>query len=243
MAEIILNPGERLEHLGGGIHAVVSKAHAFGTDAMLLAHFSQPKKGWRLCDLGTGSGIIPLLWCKDGEGYRIDACEIQPGAADMARRAVALNSLDISIYNIDMREIGTDFNHQYDLVACNPPYSRAGASLLNPDTAFATARHEIACTLEDVIVTAARLLKFGGRLCMCHKPERLADIVTLMRAHGVEPKRMRFAQKRAGAKPWLLLIEGRRGGRPELRVEPTLIAEEGGELTEEMRLIYGNYRI
>jgi tRNA1Val (adenine37-N6)-methyltransferase len=220
----------------------VSKAHTFGADAVLLSHFSAPVNGMRLCDLGTGCGIIPLLWCRNAGPFVIDAFELQEPAADMARRAADLNGLGINIYNADLRHIDTSFNNRYDLVTCNPPYMRAGAANVSRDAAAALARHEVGSTLADVVAAAARLLKPKGRFCLCHRPERLTDVFALMRASDLEPKRMRLVQQNKAARPWLVLIEGRSGGRPGIEVEPALLAEENGEVSAEMRLIYGDYQ-
>jgi tRNA1Val (adenine37-N6)-methyltransferase len=238
----VLNFGERQINLGGGIRAIVSKEHTFGADAVLLAHFSRPKAGQRLCDLGTGCGIIPLLWCAKGGPFAIDAFEIQEQAADIAKRAAEINNLDIHVFNADLRHIDTLFNNSYDLITCNPPYNRLNAAHLSLGAAAAAARHEVACTIEDVVATAAMLLKHGGRLCLCHRPERLTDIVGLMRSSGIEPKRLQFAQHNRAAKPWLMLIEGRQGARPGIETQHVLLAaEDDGSVSAEMKAIYGDY--
>ena len=241
----MLKTGERLEHLGNGVCAIVSGEHTFGEDAVLLADFSRPRAGRRLCDLGTGCGIIPLLWCVKGGPYRrLDAFELQPDAADLARRAAEQNGLAIRVFNADLRNIDSSFSDGYDLVACNPPYYKACAGPVSAGGAAAAARHEAFCTLGDVAEAAARLLVTGGRLCLCHRPERAAEILALLHSHGIEPKRLRFVQHSRAKKPWLMLVEGMFGARPGLEVLPVLLATgEDGAVSPEMRAIYGDYGI
>lgn len=232
---------ERLENLGGGLRAVTTERCGFGADAVLLADFSAVRGERRLCDLGTGCGIIPLLWCRARRGLEIDAFEIQPEAAKLAQKAAEINGLSINVYNTDMRLIERSYNGRYDLVASNPPYFRAGAAKLSQDGGAAVARHETECTLEDVTRTASRLLRERGRFCLCQRPDRLADVFVLMRASGVEPKRLRLVQQNVSTRPWLALIEGRKGGGYGLETLPVLLAEENGAETDEMRRIYGDY--
>lgn len=240
----MLREGERLEELGRGLQAVVSDAHTFGADALLLADFSRAavrRPDAPLCDLGTGCGIIPLLWRRAGLFNPVEAFELRPEAADMARRAAALNGLsDMAVHTQDLRAIGPEFAGRFALVTCNPPYTPAGTGRPSRSPAARAARQETGCTLSDVIAAAARLLHGGGSLCLCLPPARLADLMGEMRRGGVEPKRMRLVQLDAGHAPWLTLVEGRRGGRPGLRMEPTLCMRDGqGNETAAMRQIYG----
>lgn len=230
---------EFLEPLGGGIYAITSKAHAFGTDAVLLADFAAPRSAKKLCDLCAGCGIVSLLWSRDGV-RNIDAVEIQNDAAELARRAARRNMFSsLNVVNTDLRTLDSSFNSTYDLVACNPPYKKAGSGGVSYDDAERAARHETFCTLEDVVAVGSRILKGGGRLCICHKPERLADLLTLMRTRGVEPKRLRLVQQRVSTKPWLVLAEGKKGAHPGLVIEPTLFVEnENGGYSQEMNRIY-----
>lgn len=234
---------ERLEDLGQGLRAIVSPTHTFGTDALLLADFARAavcRSDAPLCDLGTGCGIIPLLWRRAGLMNPVEAFEIRPEAADMARRAVACNGLsDITVHMQDLRAIGPEFAGRFALVTCNPPYTPAAAGRLSRSSAARVARQEIACTLSDVVAAAARLLHGGGSLCLCLPPARLGDLVWEMRRGGVEPKRMRLVQLDAGRAPWLVLAEGRRGGRPGLRMEPALLMRDGrGCETAAIRQLY-----
>jgi Predicted O-methyltransferase len=139
----------------------------------------------------------------------------------------------------DLRALHGSYTGAYDLAACNPPYKKAGTGAVSREDAARLARHESLCTLGEVVACGARLLKNGGRLCLCHRPERLAELVVLMQQFGIEPKRLRFVQQRADTRPWLILIEGKKGGRPGLCAEPVLIVEdENGGYSREMREIY-----
>ncbi len=234
------------ENLGAGITAVISDAHGFGTDAILLAHFAAPKKNDKACDLGTGCGIIPLLWCREARAAKITAVEIQTGACEQVRKAIEINRLSgrLEIVNADLRELkGVLPAGAFDLVTMNPPYKAQGAGRASKDEAGLIARHEVMCTLEEAAAAAAGLLKFGGRFCLCHRPERLCDVFTAMRAAGVEPKRLRMVAQTNGKAPWLILAEGRKGGKPGLVIEPQLAVEnESGGYSEEMKSIYGDYQ-
>ena len=243
----MLKDGERLEPLGGGVRVIVSNEHRFTTDTVLLAHFSALKKNETAVELGSGCGAIPLLWNKTGAPKHIDAVELQSDAADMLTRSVALNGFEetISVFQKDLRCLkGTLPFGVYDLEACNPPYKMLGSGLQNPREAHRLARHECACTLEDTALAAARLLRFGGRFCMCQRPERLCDIMNTLRKANLEPKRLRMVQQRAGKAPKLVLIEARRGARPGgLVVEPALMIEDNtGGFSQEMLAVYGDYK-
>ena len=130
----------------------------------------------------------------------------------------------------------------HSLVTCNPPYKATGAGIKNPDNVLSVARHEVACNLEDIIAVSAKLLKTTGRLCMCHRPERLAELMSLLRQYKIEPKRLRLVCQRKGEEPWLVLVEGRRCGNTGLRIEPNLYIEENGILSDEMVKVYGPYK-
>ena len=244
----MLNEGEKLEPLGKGVRVIVSKNHRFGTDTVLLAHFARAEKSRKACELGTGCGAIPLIWSREKDGpSEITAIDIQQEACDQLQRSVRINGLGetITVICADLRELkGKAEFGSYDLVVCNPPYKAAGTGLLNPETSHRIARHELSCTMDDIAKTAAGLLNYSGRLCMCQRPERLCDLMEAMRRHDIEPKRLRFVQQRLSKAPKLFLLEGRRGGRPNgLVVEPTLMIEnENGTWSEEMIRIYGAYK-
>lgn len=239
--------GEHLEPLGNGVQVIVSPHHAFGTDTILLAHFSAPKKNDKACELGTGCGAIPLIWCRDDKTASITAVDIQEEACDLLRRSTALNHLDdkIQVLHSDWRDLRSKVSWgSYDLVVCNPPYKAVGTGIVNPEQAHKIARHEAHGTLEDIVQTAAGLLQFAGRFCLCQRPERLSDVICLMRQYGIEPKRLRFVQQHAAKAPKLFLIEGKRGGQPNgLVTAPALLIEnDDGSLSREMTDIYGVYK-
>lgn len=230
----------------GSFSINVSSDHTFGTDAVILSDFAKKKAPVSLaCDLGTGCGIIPLLLIKNGTAKKVFGVEIQKPAAEVARSNIELNNLQglFEILNLDLRELGSELpKGEFDLVTCNPPYKAAGTGSKNLTEAASIARHEVKCVFADVVSAAKKLLKFGGRLCVCHRPERLADIMCEMRAAGIEPKVFREVVQRTGEKPWLVLVEGRLGGKAGLEILPQLVVEEDGELSSEMVAIYGDYK-
>lgn len=233
------------EPIGGGFHVYVDSVHTFGTDAIILADFAAPKKSDVACDLCTGCGIIPLLWKKQGLCKSVYGVELQPRAAELFTNSINENRVNDSVFsvNADLKELSgvLEFG-QYDLVSCNPPYKAPDAGIKNASSEIMLARHEIACTLEDVIFSASKLLRYSGRLCLCHRPERLADIFCLMRKYKIEPKRLRLVSKTGTSEPWLVLVEGRLGGKSGMRIEPPLFVEANGDFSPEMKRIYGNYK-
>jgi len=232
------------EPLGRGFYVNVSPHHTFGTDAVVLSYFANPKKRDRLVDLGTGCGIIPLLMLRDGAVQSAVGVDISREATELAEQTVKeLEIKNFSVINSDLKDLKgkVDFGF-HTLVTCNPPYKAPNAGLKNPDSVEMVARHEVACTLEDIVAVGAKLLQTGGRLCMCHRPERLSELMCLMTKYKVEPKRLRLVAQRKGEEPWLVLVEGRRCGNTGLRIEPTLYVEENGEFSPEMIEIYGAYK-
>lgn len=239
--------GERLEPLGGGISVIVSDENHFSTDTVLLADFAAPKKHENVVEFGAGCGTISLIWCRGAAPKHITAVEIQSEAADMMKRSVALNGLEdtVSVVNADLRELGGVIPAgSADLVVMNPPYKIGGGGIVNGAPQKRIARHETECTFDDVTKSAAALLRYGGRLCVCQRPERLTDVLLSMRSAGIEPKRIRLVQQRQGKAPKLFLAEGKRGGRPGgLVTLPTLMIEDGSfNFSEEMISIYGEYK-
>lgn len=223
----------------------VSADHTFGTDAVLLADFGTRYRVVKHCDLGTGCGIIPLLVLKTIDAKLSVGVEIQTPAAEVAKSNIELNGLDdrMQIINADLKNIKEFLpSGEFDLVTCNPPYKADGAGSKNLTEAQKIARHEVCCTLSDVIDAAAYLLKFGGRLCVCHRPERLADILCFMRERKIEPKVLREVIQKEGKEPWLVLVEGRLGGKSGMQILPPLYVEKNGVLTDEMIEIYGDYK-
>ena len=244
--EVLLEKDEKLEPLGKNCRIVVSSSHTFGTDALLLAHFSDVKRNDKACDFGTGCGIIPLIWFKNNKAKHIDAVDIQEKACSQLEKSIEINDAGekITVHNADLRQIkGVLPLGTYDVVTMNPPYKETGTGIESESAADKIARHETQCTLTDLVASAKKLLKFGGRLCLCHRPERLVDILSAMREGGIEPKRLRFVSQREGKAPWLVLVEGKSGSKPYLKVERELYLQNGdGSDTADMTEIFGDYR-
>lgn len=225
----------------------VSDSYHFSTDTILLADFSKPS-GKKLCaDLGAGCGTISLLWLKNAPDLTVKAVEIQENACRLLRESISFNHLEdrLEAVNADLKELrGVLPFGAFDHVACNPPYKLEGTGVPNPDAKKLIARHETGCSLDDVCEAASKLLQFGGRFCLCQRPERLTDALEGMRKAGLEPKRLRLVQQRPDKPPKLFLLEGRRGGkRGFMQVLPTLFIEnEKGGFSEEMLEIYGDYK-
>ena len=232
------------EPLGKGFFVNVSKNHTFGTDAVLLADFAASKKVGSHCDLGAGCGIISMLLLRDEKTARSVGVEISEEAVDLARLTAEEYCADrLDIVHSDLNDLRGKLPFgEFELVTCNPPYKASGAGILSSGDRDVVARHETMCTLEEVIAVASRLLRSSGRLCICQRPERLADIIALMRQYKVEPKRLRTVSKRVGEEPWLVLVEGMRDAKPGMRVMPPLFVYEGQDYSEEMLKIYGSYK-
>lgn len=232
------------EPLGRNWYLYVSQHHTFGTDAVLLRHFSNPKKKDRLIDLGTGCGIIPLLMLRDGAIESAVGVDISKEATDLAQKSVdELQISNFKVINSDLKDLKGKLEFgSATLITCNPPYKASNAGIKSDDEVERVARHEVACTLEDIISVSAKLMQTGGRLCMCQRPERLAELICLMSTYKIEPKRLRLVCQRKGEEPWLVLIEGKRSANKGIRIEPTLYLEENGSLTQEMIEIYGPYK-
>ena len=222
----------RFEPLGEKLNICVSDEHSFGTDAFLLSHFASPKKNDVVYDLGTGCGIIPVLWYRSVPPKKVFAVDIQPQAIEQLEITVRENAFE-AFFPICADLKGLKPVELADVVTCNPPYKAAGAGIVSELTAEQIARHEILCDIYDVTDAAARLLKFGGRLCICQRPERLCDVISAMKKSKIEPKRLRFVQKDASSAPWLFLIEGKKGSKPFLSVEKPLLMND-----EEIKKIY-----
>ena len=239
-----MTANEHIETISESLRLIVSDRHTFGTDALLLASFSAPRPRDAVCDFGTGCGIIPFCWLREGT-ERVHAVELQEDACAMLRRSVALNGLEdrFTLLHADVRGLRDLLPpNAFDLITMNPPYFPLGQGLLNADAAFSAARHETDLTLRELCAAAARLLKFGGRFCLCQRPERLTETLCALREAKLEPKRLRFVAQREGKAPWLFLLEGKRGRNPGLTVEPELHLETPeGSPSAELRRIYGDY--
>lgn len=225
-----------------GAFLYVSRHHAFGTDALLLADFANAKRKDSYVDLGTGCGIIPYVLLRDGKVNSAVGVDISREAVELARMTAEERGLSDKFKIIlgDIKNLPPEIGFGcHNLVTCNPPYFVSGSGIKNPDGVEAVARHEVDCTLDDVLSAAFRLLNTSGRFCMCHRPERLAEILSKMSAYKLEPKRLRFVCQRFSLQPFLVLIEGQKCSKPSLKVLPTLSLTE---CEEEMFKIYGDYK-
>lgn len=236
---------ERLDELHrNGYHIIQNpQKFCFGMDAVLLSGFARVKPGETAIDLGTGTGIIPILLEAKTQGEHFTGLEIQPESADMAKRSVAYNHLEdkINIEIGNIKDASVQFGaSSFHVVTTNPPYMTGQHGLTNPSEAKAIARHEILCNLEDVIRESARLLKPQGRFYMVHRPFRLSEIMCLMHQYGLEPKRMQLVYPFTDKEPNMVLLEGLRGGKPRITVEkPLIVYKEPGIYTDEIYDIYG----
>lgn len=227
------------ERLSEDIFVAISKIHRFGTDAFLLADFAAPHRKDRVIDLCSGCGIVGLLMIRNFSPTEVTAVELQPDAHELALLAKEKSGAvldDFLPVNADLREFRAV--HPADLITCNPPYKNLGAGKISTDGAEALARHEIECSMQDVCRAAKRNLRFGGRLCVCNRPERLSDCITAMRENGIEPKRLRTVHKNADSPAWLILLEGRMGGERFMIIEKPLLVRENGGYSAEMKRIY-----
>ncbi|MCR5430044.1 MAG: tRNA1(Val) (adenine(37)-N6)-methyltransferase [Eubacterium sp.] len=214
----------------------------FGMDAVLLSGFAEVRPGESVVDFGTGTGILPILLEAKTDGEKFVGLEIQSDSVDMAKRSVQYNDLEdkVEIVEGDIKEASKIFGKaNYDVVVTNPPYMSENNGLENPDEPKAIARHEIKCTLEDVIRESAAVLKPQGRFYMVHRPRRLADAMELMRDYKIEPKRIRMVYPYADKPANMVLIEGTRGGKPMLNIEePLIVYSEPNVYTREIIDIY-----
>lgn len=240
-----LKDGERFDELNRNGYQIIQDPNrfCFGMDAVLLSGFAKVRKGETALDLGTGTGIIPILLEAKTQGLHFTGLEIQPESADMARRSVVHNHLQekIDIVAGDIKDASTIFGaSSFDVVTTNPPYMIGAHGLQNPDAAKAIARHEVLCTLEDVVRESAKILKPGGHFFMVHRPFRLSEIFVCMVKYGIEPKRMQLVYPYVDKEPNMVLLEGMRGGKPRMTVEkPLIIYKEPGVYMEEIYDIYG----
>lgn len=241
----LLLPGERLDDLQRNNYHIIQNPEkfCFGMDAVLLSGYAVVKKGETVLDLGTGTGILPILLAAKTEGSHFTGLEIQQESADMARRSVLVNMLQdkIDIVNGDIKNAREIFGPStYDVIVSNPPYMIGQHGLVNPDSPKAIARHEVACTLDDVIGQGAAVLRPGGRFYMVHRPFRLVEIYACFTKHGLEPKRTRLVYPYKDKEPTMVLIEAVRGARPRLAMEkPLIIYDDVNKYSEEIVRDYG----
>ena len=244
-AEALLKPGERLDDLQRNGYQIIQDTgrFCFGMDAVLLTGFVKIKSGENVLDMGTGTGIIPILLEAKTKAAHFTALEIQADSADMAERSVKINGLEekIAVVQGDIKEAGLLFGAaSFHVVTTNPPYMIGEHGLKNPDEAKAIARHEVLCTLEDVVREAAKVLKSSGRFYMVHRPFRLAEIVRTLSAYGLELKRLQFVHPYIDKEPNMVLLECIKGAKPRVTVEPPIIVfKEPGVYHEDIVQVYG----
>ena len=242
---IKLLPDERIDELHRNGYKIIQnkKKFCFGMDAVLLSGFANVKIGERAIDLGTGTVIIPILLEAKTNGEHYTGLEIQKESADMAKRSVCLNKLEskIDIVEGDIKDASKIFGaSSFDVVTTNPPYMTNNHGLINPDESKAIARHEILCSLDDVIRESSKLLKPNGRFYMVHRPFRLSEIITRLVEYKLEPKRIQFVYPYVDKEPNMVLIESLKGGKPNVIVEkPLIVYKEQGKYTDEIYDIYG----
>lgn len=237
---------ERIDDLERNGYKIIQnpEVFCFGIDAILLAHFAKvTKASQKILDIGTGTGIIPILMHAAYQKGQYIGIDIQPDMVEMASRSSKLNHIEESVkfLNVDIKNFKEHFNQeQFDMITTNPPYMKGHAGLKNEDPSIMIARHEVACTLEDIIAASSYMLKDRGKLYMIHRPHRLVDIISHMRNYKLEPKRMRFIHPKPGKPPTMVLVEAIRNANPELRIEPPLMVyNDQGVYTDEIYEIYG----
>ncbi len=237
---------ERTEALAKNLNIYVSDAHIFTSDAICLAAFCAPRHKDKCCDLGTGNGIIPLLWLRDFSPKELWSVELSQSAVELFKKTLSENGIEdkIKIFHNDLRKIkGILPNEYFDVVSINPPYKKLGTGIVNEGEDYQNARHEFTCTLDDAAKCASEILKFGGRFCICQRPERLPDIFESMRRHKIEPKLMRQVIQRIGKEPNLVMVEGKKGSAQGFRIAPPLIIEDAdGNFTPEADELFLSYK-
>ena len=240
-----LNEYERIDDLNLNGYKIIQdkRGFCFGVDAVLLADFPLVKKGDTVCDLGCGTGIIPLLLCAKSGAKKVFGVEIVSPMAEIAQRNIFMNRLTDKMEVIchDLKSVQDIFEQgSMDVVTCNPPYKESGGGIKSESEWLMVARHEVRCNFNDVVDAGGYLLKNGGRLDIIHRPERLCDLIFAMRDKNLEPKRIRFIHPKPGEPPSMVLIEGQKGARPKVKVEkPLFIYDENGHYSSEINEIYG----
>ena len=244
MKNVEIKSHERVDDLHRNGYMLIQdpKRFCFGIDAVLLSGFARAEKGSKVLDLGTGTGVIPILMEAKNEDAHFTALEIQEESAEMASRSVALNGLEekIDIVCGDIKEADKLFKAaSFDVITTNPPYMNDGGGIKNDYGPKTIARHEVLCSLDDVARVSSKLLKFGGKLFMVHRPHRLTDIMCTLREHKLEPKVIRFVHSYADKEPTMVLVEAMRSGKPMVKVMPPLIVYgSDGKYTDEINEIY-----
>ena len=240
-----LQSDERIDDLNRCGYKIIqnTKKFCFGMDAVLLSGFAQAKEGDKVIDLGTGTGIIPILMEAKTKASEFVGLEIQEESVDMAKRSVIMNNQQekISIIQGDIKTASKKLGAaMFDVVTSNTPYMNNAHALVNPDEAKAIARHEIKCSLEDVVREGAKLLKVGGKMYMVHRPFRLIEIITKMKEYKLEPKRIRFVHPYIDKEANMVLIEASKGGKSMVKIEkPLIVYKDVNVYTDEIHEIYG----
>lgn len=243
--EVEIKPEERVDELHRNQYKIIQNTNkfCFGMDAVLLSGFAKVLPGEKVLDLGTGTGIIPILLEAKTKGEHFTGLEIQEESADMARRSVAMNNLEdkVDIVIGDIKEASAIFGlASFDVITSNPPYMNHNHGIVNPGEAKAIARHEILCSLEDVIREASKALKSNGRFYLVHRPFRLVEIITTLTAYKLEPKRMKLVYPYVDKEPNMVLIECIKGAKSMIKVEaPLIVYKEPNVYTNEIYDIYG----
>lgn len=233
----------RIDIVPGSQYRILQNKRKFsyGIDAIILSDFAQARG--LVMDLGTGTGIIPIRLADGKDIKKIYGVEIQGDVAELAKESVKLNKLEekIQILNMDLKDLRDRFSKaSFDTIISNPPYMKTGSAILNEEENFALSRHEIACSFEDIISVSDYLLKPLGKIYLVYRPNRLVDILSTMRQYRIEPKYIRFVQPRWDKKPNLVLIEGVKGGRADLKFhDPLIVYDENGNYLDEIYEIYG----
>lgn len=239
----LVKAGERIDDLQNGFYVIQNQnKFCFGMDAVLLSGFARIRKGDHVLDMGTGTGIIPILLKSKTKGEHFTGLEIQEECADMATRSVKYNGLESAVDIVcgDIKETAGIFGAaSFDVVTSNPPYMIGAHGLQNPYMAKAIARHEVLCTLEDVVSQASKVLKDRGRFFMVHRPFRLAEIFSVLTRYKLEPKRMQLVYPYIDREPNMVLIEALKGGNSRITVEkPLIVYEKPGVYTKDILEIY-----
>ena len=243
MKNDLVKCGERVDDLQNGYFVIQDpKKFCFGMDAVLLSGFTRVKKGETALDMGTGTGIIPILLSQRTEGKHFTGLEIQAECAEMADRSVKYNCLEdrIQIVEGDIKEAAGIFGAaSFDVVTCNPPYMIGQHGLTNPHLPKAIARHEILCTFDDVASQAARVLKDRGRFYLVHRPFRLVELMAALTKYKLEPKRMQLVHPYIDKEPNMVLIEACKGGNSRIQIErPLVVYEKPGVYTKDILELY-----
>lgn len=235
-----------IEDLKDEFYIYISKEHRFGTDSFILSDFAKPKNGDRVCDLGTGCGIISMLLLKTHKLKEVLAVDIQNDAINLLNKSIkktkAANAITPLL--VDLKKIDKRYFCSFDMVISNPPYKAAGCGIMSKNDSAKIARHETMASIYDIVNISSKLLKFGGKLVVSGKSERLVDIICAMKERKIEPKRIKFASKDRLTPPWLVLVEGTLGGKPFLKVEPTLyVYDKNKNKTKEIEDVYNNFNL